>query len=124
MTAEDARRIVRDGDIDLLIAKARDLASEIQQDTTQTQVRKLFGEVRRIEMTWSDQARATRAFHRLRLLEPRLRYQAARDRSLTSLANALTTAIREVGQDRERLRRFREFFEAIVAYSYKGRGSR
>lgn len=115
LTDEEAERIVQ-GDAKLLVAKAQSIAQQLRDEASRTQIRRLYGEVKRIEMMWTgtDQGDAS---HRLLLLKPRLAYQVARNRRLGQLRDALEPVIDCVGTDRPRFQRFLEFFEAIVAYA-------
>ncbi len=115
ITGEEARRIV-EGDAKLLVSKAQEVSQQLQMDeASRTQVRRLFGEVKRIEMMWP--MVGEEASRRLILLKPRLAYQVARKRELRRLQQALEPLIDQVGSDKNRFQRFLEFFEAIVAYS-------
>lgn len=119
LAPEDARAIICEGNVELLDQRAQEVAKSIYGDASTNQVRRLFGEVKRIEMAWTDDASAERAYRRLILLKPRLQYQVARQSKLRTLQEALVPAIDEVQRDRTRFKRFSEFFEAIVAYAKK-----
>lgn len=116
LTGEEARRIIVEGDAELLVRKAKEVSQVLQKDeASRTQVRRLFGEVKRIEMMWP--MAEEEASRRLILLKPRLAYQVARRRELERLKRALEPLIDQVGADWNRFQRFLEFFEAVVAYS-------
>lgn len=122
VTADDARKIIVDGDAEVLVKKAQEVARLIKgSNATATQLRRLFGEVRRIEMKWSEER--PEANRRFTLLKPRLAYQVARESSLRSLQANLLHLMDAVEADRERFQRFAEFLEAVVAYS-KAEGAR
>jgi CRISPR-associated protein Csm2 len=53
---------------------------------------------------------------RLLLLQPKLEYQARRQKEVKGLKDVLILAIEQVKGNRERFVRFVEFFEAILAY--------
>jgi CRISPR-associated protein Csm2 len=90
---------------------------------TTSQIRKVFGEVRRLWMEaqkgWTDVL--TRKVH---LLIPKLEYAARKEVAVKALRAVLVRSIREVleggnhDEIRKRFERFVEFFEAILAYHY------
>lgn len=89
---------------------------------TTAQIRNIFGEVRRIEMSWPVNTTSTAANRALILLKPKLAYQAQRDAEknrsepVRKLERILQPAIDLVEGDRTRFQRFVDFFEAILAY--------
>lgn len=127
----DAKEIIAEGNAELLVKKAQELAAEADgQSVTRTSVRRLFGETRRIEVLWqqgdilgktnpeeADSARRAAA-RRGTLLVPRMRYQSTRAKGagLGVVEANLNPLLAEVGQDKEKFQRFAEFFEALVAY--------
>ena len=87
--------IVTADDPDLLVEEARSLAGKLRQrdEATQTQVRRLFGTLRQIEMGWPRRAEKPEeiqqrddAYRELVLFGPRLAYQARRHGGLAPLA--------------------------------------
>ena len=120
ITAEDAGKIV-EGNAELLVERARSVAQGLRDEASRTQLRRLYGEVKRIEMLWRSAgeagAREKEAQRRVLLLKPRLAYQVARQSKLSRLQRTLEPVIDEVRGDRQRFQRFVEFFEAIVAYA-------
>jgi len=112
-----AKELVRSAE-----AWGRYLAQDLKLSTSQ--IRTVFGEVRRIEMSWAPgETNATTATSDLLLLKPKLAYQAARDAEknrrttpVQALANILTPGIDRIGTDRDRFQRFVDFFEAVLAY--------
>lgn len=115
LIAEDARKIVG-GDAALLVERARSVAANLKDEASRTQLRRLYGEVKRIEMLWRG-PREGEAQRRVLLLKPRLAYQVARHNKLRSLQRTIEPVIDAVEGDRQRFQRFVEFFEAIVAYA-------
>lgn len=94
-----------------------------RQRLTKTQIRNVFGEVRKIEANWAQPGANSRAnFRRLLLLKPRMVYQAKREQATEPLMDVLGKAIDRVAQandENEQHKRFKyfvEFFEAILAY--------
>jgi CRISPR-associated protein Csm2 len=86
---------------------------------TSSQIRGIFGTVRRIEMQWQRNAgdvEARGAARQLLLLKPKLAYQSQRVPSVSKLAYLLSAAIDFVDTDRDRFSNFVAFFEAILAY--------
>ncbi|HEY75208.1 MAG TPA: type III-A CRISPR-associated protein Csm2 [Thermoflexia bacterium] len=89
---------------------------------TTSQIRALFGEVRRIQADWS--IKRDQALHRLILLKPKMAYRARKERgrAVESLVKVLDPALDLVVEARTeqeqdaRFQRFVEFFEAILAY--------
>lgn len=115
ISREDAIKIINDGDAEALVKKARELADTTQ--VSQSQLRRIFGEVRRIEMAWKEEEAAA-ANRRLILLKPRMRYQAVRrGKELEGLERALSELIDRVEGKRDRFKNFVEFLEAVVAYA-------
>lgn len=117
--------IVQEDEPELLVEEAKKLGQSLLADkeATRTQLRRLFGTMRQIEMTWSTDRE--RAYRELILLKPRLVYQTERHGALRPLAKALEVGINAVGQGNEaskRLKRLVEFFEATLAYSIAARG--
>lgn len=112
LTADDARRIIVQDDAQLLIERAREMAQS--SNATRTSVRRLFGEVRRIDILWGQQPELAR--RRAILLEPRFAYQASRDTKLKDLERGFTILLHEVNGDQSRFQRFADFFEAVIAY--------
>lgn len=120
LSPDDARKIV-EGDAELLVKRAKSVADHLKDETSRTQLRRLYGEVKRIEMLWRSareaDAKEKEAQRRVLLLKPRLAYQVARQGKLRRLQGTIEPVIDAVGSDRQRFQRFVEFFEAIVAYA-------
>jgi CRISPR type III-A-associated protein Csm2 len=95
-----------------------------KDQASKSQIRNIFGEVRRIESDWqsSDDESVKTYMRRVLLLKPRMAYQQARERKTESLMKLLTDAIDLVAKGKDgaeksqRFRYFVEFFEAILAY--------
>ncbi len=111
-----AKELVRSAE-----AWGRYLAQELKLSTSQ--IRTIFGEVRRIEMSWASGETHARATGDLLLLKPKLAYQAARDaeknrrtKPVQALASILTPGIDRVQESQKRFQRFVDFFEAVLAY--------
>lgn len=122
------RRIIDDGDARTIVDTAERLGQQLADGQLKTsQIRNVFGTVRRIEMAWPrndsvEGARGERARLDLLMLRPKLAYQSARHRgqpggeALNTLALALRPLIDRVNGDRARFQRFVDFFEAVLAY--------
>jgi CRISPR-associated protein Csm2 len=93
---------------------------------TTSQIRNIFGEVRRIEQQPNDGSTLSpKAYRDLVLLKPKLAYQHARaggegkagaKEAMGFLRDILSDSIDLVGRDQTRFTHFVEFFEAILAY--------
>ena len=124
----DYDAIIVRGDAAVLVDTAQRIGQDLaRQRLTTSQIRGVFGSVRRIEMNWSSnapEAREVQAQRELILLKPKLAYQARRQgEAVQELANVLNPAIDLVGSDRTRFRNFVDFFEAILAY-HRSNGGR
>jgi CRISPR-associated protein Csm2 len=102
------------GDAIKLVEVAERLGKELKQNRlTTSQIRNVFGEVKRLQMRPFDR----QAARQLLLLKPRLAYQAGRHGgAVRDLARVLSKAVDRVGEDPQRFANFVEFFEAILAY--------
>lgn len=115
-------QIIQKGDAKTTVEQAEELGEQLaQQKLSTSQIRNIFGTVRRIEMNWPENASAEQA-HKARrellLLKPKMAYQAKRERGrgVKQLTDVLSQAIDLVGGDRTRFQNFVDFFEAILAY--------
>jgi CRISPR type III-A-associated protein Csm2 len=125
ITSDDMQKIVREGDVQLLVAKAEELGKGLKGSATTTQIRRLFSTFRQIEMSWphstqtaEQQAQRDEAYRALILFGPRLEYQTQKHAGLRRLADALKAGIRHVDRnERKTLQHLAEFFEAVVAYA-------
>ncbi len=124
----DLRKIVTDPDgAEVLVQTADALGKELKNiGLTTSQIRALFGEVRKIEAQWS-QAESQghrQALRRLFLLKPKMAYRARKERgrAVQELVNVLDPALSFVLSEKDpekqtkAFKRFVEFFEAILAY--------
>lgn len=122
----DARRIIVEGDPVTLVESAKITGNSIARQLTTSQIRNIFGEVRQIDMKWQstvDKDAADDAFRRVVLLQPKLAYQAKREKGrgvedLRLVLDPCIDEIRKAPKDQRRLyfQRFVDFFEAILAY--------
>ena len=95
---------------DSLVQKAHDLGEKLAILELKTaQIRRIYSTVKKIERGGFDQ-------NKLVLLKPKLAYAAARNDQVTLLKDALTQAIDQVGNEKEKFENFINFFEAILAY--------
>jgi CRISPR-associated protein Csm2 len=126
LTSDSIQAIITDSDnTSILINWAQKLGYILKAlQLSTSQIRNIFGTVRRIEMDWGQQAEEQqwkRAARQLALLQPKLAYQAGRvqgkgKEGVQELANVLIPSIDLVGEDRARFQNFVDFFEAILAY--------
>ena len=117
--------IIEKGDASVLVNTAEDFGRQLAGDKlSKSQIRSIFGEVRRIEADWqrADDEEAARNLRRLLLLKPRMAYQKKRQSETGPLMDTLTIAVDLVAdtpkpaEQHLRFRYFVEFFEAILAY--------
>jgi CRISPR-associated protein Csm2 len=125
MNPNDLQAIIVKGDAQVTVEQARALGESLARQLTTSQIRNIFGTVRRIEMNWPEEARndaeqqrAARAQRELLLLKPKMAYQAKRERGrgVAMLTDVLSDAIDLVGDERQNFQHFVDFFEAILAY--------
>lgn len=101
------------GDAKKLVEVAERLGQNFADDLSTSQIRNVFGEVKRLQMKGFDE----QAARELILLKPKLAYQAGRHRGkVEDLSKVLSKAIDRVGSDAQRFEHFVDFFEAILAY--------
>jgi CRISPR-associated protein Csm2 len=110
---------------ELMVKVAEKQGRELfQNQLTSSQIRLVFGQVRRIEAMWRIEGQRDQARKLLILLKPRLSYQAAKESKklgVGDLASLVTEGIDAVisgsaeGID-ERFVRFVDWFEALLAY--------
>lgn len=123
---EELKRIIVQGDYKQIDQTAYNLGKTLN-NVAKSQIRKIFGEIRRLEAQW-EAAMAnpsrTRPIPRLLMLKPRLAYQQKRAsdlRPLVDVIHAMVDLVVEVNDASEQDRRFRhfvDFMEAITAYHY------
>jgi len=108
--------IQTDEGTELLVQEANQLGSALARQLATSQIRAIFGEVRRIEGDWKIDPK--RAHKNLILLKPKMAYRAKRERGkgVEDLVAVLDPAIDLVQGNEENFTRFVEFFEAILAY--------
>lgn len=120
-----AHQLIVDGDVEVLVDVARKVGRELSRNLTTSQIRNIFGEVRRIEMNWQKDSgdEAAQSYRQAVLLEPKLAYQARRERGrgVEELESVLRPCLEEIRnapavRRREYFGRFVDFFEAILAY--------
>lgn len=109
-----------------LISLAQKLGQDVKDGGLKTsQLRAIFGEVRRIEMMLADESKRQQAWYRLRLLEPKMLYRAARKESSSKGLQKLTAYLKQALQltletpeasRQAYFQRFIDFLEAVVAY--------
>jgi CRISPR-associated protein Csm2 len=125
MTRTNLRAIIVDGDAEATVQVAEKLGQDLARKLSTSQIRSIFGTVRRIEMTWpeepeggAEEQEAEQARRELLLLKPKMAYQAKRERGrgVQTLVDVLTEAIDLVEGERQRFQHFVDFFEATLAY--------
>jgi CRISPR-associated protein Csm2 len=129
MNERELKAIIQDGDGKKTVERAEALGEDLARQLTTSQIRNIFGTVRRIEMNWPEDAgaeQARRAYRDLVLLKPKMAYQAERERGrgVKVLTGVLTDAIDLVEEgNRTHFQHFVDFFEAILAY-HKAHGGK
>ena len=113
--------IVKDDTAKQMVEYAEKLGMDLkQQNVTTSQIRNVYGNMKKLEMSGWQKSRTQRE---LLLLKPRLAYAAGRHGGgLRDLKKVMDFAIDAV-TDEESFQRFCQFFEAIVAY-HKAAGGR
>ena len=125
------QKIIVDGDAEELVRQADALGERLAKPLKTSQIRNIFGAVRRIEMNWPENAsdeQARRAHRELLMLKPKMAYQAKREserkgRGVEMLRQVLDPAIGMVERKHDRFQNFVDFFEAILAY-HKAHGGK
>ncbi len=139
---EGTRKAIIEGDdAEKLVEAAEKIgrALALTHRLTTSQIRGIFGTVRRIEMDWVTPAQQAhhpeavrRAQREFALLQPRIAYQAKRVKGngVQALSQELLPAMKMVMQAKgdaaqyyQRFRNFVDFFEAILAYHRANGGS-
>ena len=128
MCIRDSIRRAIEGDPEALVNTAMVIGRSLAQRKLSTsQIRNIFGEVKRMQMRGFDP-------YKFQLLKPRLAYVAGRQTSspvreaAQDLKRVLDVAIDKVLEEeegkgqRERFSRFVDFFEAILAYHREAGG--
>jgi len=119
------KAIIVEGDAQRTVEQAEALGRNLARQLSTSQIRSIFGTVRRIEMSWpeapADEAErhlAEQARRELLLLKPKMAYQAKRERGqgVKALTDVLSDAIDLVEGERQRFQHFVDFFEATLAY--------
>jgi len=131
MSQIDLDKIIIDGNAEELVRQADALGKRLAKPLKTSQIRNIFGTVRRIEMNWPEDAsdeQARKAHRELLMLKPKMAYQAKREserkgRGVEMLRQVLDPAIDRVNGDHSRFHNFVDFFEAILAY-HKAHGGK
>jgi CRISPR-associated protein Csm2 len=123
------KKIISDRDsAKILVESARMIGEALaQQGLTTSQIRAIFGEVRRIEGMWKIKDQAPLASRSLTLLIPKMEYRARKERNnkgglgvenLVAVMVPTVSFVNEsnVEKSEQNFTRFVEFFEAILAY--------
>lgn len=98
-----------------LVEVAKQIGERLtQNEATKTQIRRIYGAVKRMEMEGFN-------YHEFVMLKPKLAYAAHKAPALHLLRDTMTKAIDAVEQDQERFRRFVDLLEATLAYFYANR---
>ncbi len=99
-----------------LIDSARKMAEELSRQKLDTQLRKIFDTLRKIEMDFERLGVTDEEVEeKVVLLKPRLAYTAARTSQLKKLVEVLSDSIDHV-HDRKDFEKLIAFMEAVLAY--------
>lgn len=109
----------KDYGADLLVKDAERLAESIKDDLRASQLRRIYVEVKKIEMNYKKEPFKP---DRVILLKPRLVYAASKKSEVVPIKNIFIKCIDKI-QDIEDFNKFVTFFEAILAYHSEGRRS-
>jgi CRISPR-associated protein Csm2 len=96
-----------------LVADAEALASELRGELKSAQIRKIYGEVKSLEMEFQNAGEIDS--DKIILLRPKLAYAANKKSEVRPLQQVLDACIRKVETPKD-FTRFIDFFEAILAY--------
>ena len=99
---------------DLLVKDAENIAGSIRGDLKTAQLRRIYGEVKKIEMDFK-KGEGSFSRDRIVMLKPRLAYAASKKYEVILIKNIFTKCIDKI-QDLDDFTKFVSFFEAILAY--------
>lgn len=133
ITAEKIKEIIQQEKPKELVEYAEKIAIDLvsggfNERLTTSQIRTFFTEVKLIEGIVREKKEMTpererEIERRLHLLKPKLAYQSGRHIAVKKLEKVLIPAINCAVENKENLRRFVDFFEAILAY-HKAKGGK
>ncbi len=96
-----------------LVTDAEALASELRGELKSAQIRKIYGEVKTLEMEFQNDGKIDS--DKIILLRPKLAYAANKKSEVRPLQQVLDACIRKIETPKD-FARFIDFFEAILAY--------
>ena len=114
--------VICEGNYELLDVNARALGNKLADEVSSTQIRSLFGTIKRLEFMPDGELE-----NQLTMLRPRLANAAARvnNEDFNWLKHVLTKASEQAQKaPRERTQRLVDLMEAILCYSRAGRESK
>lgn len=128
-------QIIVDDDTEKLVNEAdrlgKFLAKEARPALSSSQIRMVYGTVKKVSLSWTSQSSpqdAKSSYRQILLLKPKLAYQEGRvskaqSDAIRTMRSVLDQSIDLIQSDAKRFKRFAEFFEAILAYhkAYGGR---
>lgn len=102
--------------VDDLVRSSDELGRELQSQITTSQLRKIFSEIKHIELE-TKSAGGKDAFNidRVKMLKPKIAYLAGREKRLKPFKEVMDAYISKV-KDVEDFGRLAEFMQAIMAY--------
>jgi CRISPR-associated protein Csm2 len=99
---------------DLLVRDAENIAGSIKGELKNAQLRRIYGEVKKMEMDFKKHE-GPFPKDRVVMLKPRLAYAASKKYEVILIKNIFTKCIDKI-HDRDDFIKFVSFFEAILAY--------
>jgi CRISPR type III-A-associated protein Csm2 len=114
----DIRKIIVESDAVRLVDQARALGEALARELKTSQLRNVYGAVRKAAMRWDSSHQ--QAYQELILLQPKLAYYTQRAKPMKPLKEALDLAIAVLRKDPQpsevHFKNFVDFCEAVVAY--------
>ena len=111
-TALDAEKDKEGKELIKIADKTGELLKE--KGVTTTKIRKIFNEVRNIK---PDDDEADNCFFKTVMLKSKMAYAAGRFKELKDFYEIMVLFIDNINGDTSKLKRFKQFFEAVVAYN-------
>jgi CRISPR-associated protein Csm2 len=128
---ETIKEIIEQDNTERLVQEAEKLGRQLARDLSTSQIRVVYGTVKKVSQFWTPQSSpedAKSAYRQILLLKPKLAYQEGRvsrqqKEAIQTMRSVVDQSIDLIKEDVVKFRRFADFFEAILAYhkAYGGR---
>ncbi len=119
LTDGDMRQIVENGNMQVVVTKAKEAAQHMTKDkdkVTSSQLRNIFGTIKKIQLKVNS-GRDVNFQKELLLLIPKLYYASKRaNGKLDKLRDDIEGMVRIVGNDTDKFKNFYCYIEAVLAY--------